>query len=82
MEQARERGIVFRAELPQSAVLVAAAKKGEGEQLFTDAPIDDVGYTRDIQEGPVDEKDMSGCFQTRPLIRETPPLILNPDRDQ
>ena len=67
MEQARERGIVFRAELPQSAVLVAAAKKGEGEQLFTDAPIDDVGYTRDIQEGPVDEKRYERLFSDTPV---------------
>jgi hypothetical protein len=60
---------VFRAELPGSAVLVAAAKSGGGERLFTDAPIDDVDvdYTRDIQEGPIDEKRHERLFSDTPV---------------
>lgn len=63
-------------------MLVAAAMKGGEKRLFTDAPIDDVDDTRDAQEGPIDEKNMSGCFQTHPLMRDTTPLISNPDGDQ
>jgi hypothetical protein len=60
---------VFRAELPGSAVLVAAAKSGGGERLFTDAPIDDVGvdHTRDDQEGPIDEKRYERLFSDMPI---------------
>jgi hypothetical protein len=57
-------GQVFRAELPGFAVLIAATEKGGGERLFTDAPIDDVDidYTRDVQEGSIDEKRRGRLF--------------------
>jgi hypothetical protein len=72
-----DNGHVFRAELLGSALLVAAAMKGGEERLFTDAPIDDVDDTRAAQERPIDEKNMSGCFKTHPLMRD-----MNPDGDQ
>ena len=60
-------GQVFCAELPGSAVLVAAARIGGGERLFTDALIDDVDYTRETQEGPIDEKRHERMFLDTPI---------------
>ncbi|KAF2631401.1 hypothetical protein BU25DRAFT_185493 [Macroventuria anomochaeta] len=59
-------GQVFRAELPGSAVSVAAAGKGGDERSFVDAPID-------VQERTVDKKD-GRLFSDPPIDEGTDTL--------
>lgn len=71
-------GRVFRAELPGSAP--AGHKDGSG-RLFTDAPIDDVDETREIQENPIDKK-RERLFSDPPIDEEDDTADLKFERSQ
>ena len=60
-------GQVFRAELPGSAVPVAAAAKGGDERLFAEAPIDEVDEPIDAQQWNVDKKRGERLFSDPPI---------------